>query len=420
MTHATLPSTTVTASPAHLAELGGGHSCEFTRDLASNAASRPRWGRLHLTDEESQNLAEAARQSTCDPAADPAGFRAEAQLGWAALNSATLDRLAKFARGESGRPELYITNLPLDTTLPPTPVNGQFTDSVTSTMGEYLQVTFSLALGLPISYLDQRAGRLVHDVFPTRFNAEQVSSQSSAVTLGFHTEMFFHPQPPEFLILHCLRPDPEHRAATSIASLDDIKSRLTEQQISVLSEPRFALDLARLHGTYRFDGRTIDETDPRPVIAIVDEKSAGGVEFRFEPGLTTAIDEHAHDALIAADRAAEEVRAEGHLCEGGMLLLDNRRAVHSRSPFKANFDGRDRWLRRMMIGTTNDAGAEVMAQGFHRRPNLEVARAWETSGVALRVVPYGVGGYEDQRDTGQISVGSPERANDTVQSGVTR
>ena len=28
----------------------------------------------------------------------------------------------------------------------------------------------------------------------------------------------------------------------------------------------------------------------------------------------------------------------------------------TRSPFKANFDGRDRWLRRMMIGTTNDAG----------------------------------------------------------------
>jgi len=360
------------------------------------AGDRQGWATLTLSDGESEGLADAARLSHCDPAADPAGFRAEARRGWAALGADTIDALEMLARGGTPRPELYVTNLPVDPNLPPTPLEGQWTDSVASTHGEFLMVTFSLACGLPISYLDQRGGRLVHDVYPTRANAYEVSSQSSSASLGFHTEMFFHPEPPDFLMLHCLRPDATGRATTSIASREDIQARLTEAQIAVLSEPRFALDLARLHGAYRFDGRLIGESDPRPVIPVIDEDVAG-VQFRFEPGLTTAIDDEAHGALTAAEQAAEDVRAEGRLGKGGLLLLDNRRAVHSRSPFEAKFDGHDRWLRRMMIGS----GPIATTKGFHRRHSLEIARSWEASGVELRKVPYGPGGSRVQAASSQ-------------------
>ncbi len=140
---------------------------------------------------------------------------------------------------------------------------------------------------MPISYLDQRGGRLLHDIFPTVANATKVSSQSSSVGLGFHSEMFFHPTPPDFLMLHCLRADPDGEAATSIASTKDIIQSLPTKQAQALSREEFALDLARLHGSYQHNGRGIVDTDERPVVAALPAHHSGR-PVRFEPELTTA------------------------------------------------------------------------------------------------------------------------------------
>jgi hypothetical protein len=55
-------------------------------------------------------------------------------------------------------------------------------------------MTFTIGLGFPVSYLDQRDGSVFHDIYPTRKNAAEVSGQSSAVDRGLHTEMLFHPE----------------------------------------------------------------------------------------------------------------------------------------------------------------------------------------------------------------------------------
>ena len=34
---------------------------------------------------------------------------------------------------------------------------------------------------------------------------------------------------------------------------------------------------------------------------------------------------------------------------GDLLVIDNRRAVHGRSKFRARFDGTDRWLQRTFV-----------------------------------------------------------------------
>jgi alpha-ketoglutarate-dependent taurine dioxygenase len=34
---------------------------------------------------------------------------------------------------------------------------------------------------------------------------------------------------------------------------------------------------------------------------------------------------------------------------GDIYFIDNFRAVHGRKPFKANYDGNDRWLKRINI-----------------------------------------------------------------------
>jgi hypothetical protein len=37
---------------------------------------------------------------------------------------------------------------------------------------------------------------------------------------------------------------------------------------------------------------------------------------------------------------------------GDLLLINNHKAVHGRKPFKARYDGTDRWLQRLLVRKT--------------------------------------------------------------------
>lgn len=344
---------------------------------------RSEWVVHQLADYERDGLSRSVATVSSDPYQDLPAFAREATLAWASLAPATRDLVADLVSGTSARPELCLTNLPDVAQLPPTPTAttswARLTRGCTS---ELVMMAFTAGLGSPISYLDQRDASIFHDVYPTRRNATAVSSQSSSVDLGMHTEMFFHPEPPDFLLLHCLRSTPDRPAHTNVASLADIEAKLGAEDRATLREPLFAHDLARLHGRYTIDGRPYGETDPRPCVPIITESSTG-TRLRFEPGLTTPMTDAAAQALRRAEYAAEAVAARGVLAERCLLIVDNRRAAHSRSSFTARFDGSDRWLRRMMVTTTDTA-----APGAVERHDLELVRSWRQTGAIVQSVPY--------------------------------
>jgi L-asparagine oxygenase len=63
-------------------------------------------------------------------------------------------------------------------------------------------------------------------------------------------------------------------------------------------------------------------------------------------------DEHDRAAATALRQLKQALTASsaGHeLQTGDLLIVDNRRVVHARTPFKPRFDGTDRWLMRTMI-----------------------------------------------------------------------
>ncbi|WP_308706068.1 TauD/TfdA family dioxygenase [Nocardia nova] len=340
------------------------------------------WAALRLTNAERDSLRALASAVTSDPYREFSSFRAAAREGWLCLLSRTRVAVGEFAGGVSARPELYIENLPCPADLPPTPVHAGEHRPTCDTLGEYVMTVFSCGLGCPISYLDQRDGRIFHDVYPTYENAGAVSSHSSRVGLGFHTEMFFHPAPPDYVMLHCLRSDPRQMAGTWVAAAADIELSLCPRDRMTLRQPRFALDLAHLHGRYRHRGNPIQETDPRPVIPVLaDQRSTG---FRFEPALMTPLDAQAEHSMCLAEQAAERCAARGKLREGGLLLIDNRRAAHARTAFPARFDGADRWLRRMMLARSASPASDVVRY----RHNLELIDPWRATGAVLQEVSY--------------------------------
>ncbi len=341
------------------------------------------WTTHSLTDLERDSLGCLAAGAGSDPYQNLGAFARECVDVWDTLTSETRQLVGELVGGTSARPELCITNLPEVQDLPPTPaVIESWARLTRGRVSESVMMTFAAGLGFPISYVDQRDGSVFHDVYPTRKSAAEISSQSSSVDLGLHTEMFFHPEPPDFLMLHCLRSPPDRSACTSVVSLADLEGELSAEDRAALREPLFALDLARLHGRYTINGRPYTEADPRPRIPIVTATQTE-VRLRFEPALMTPTTAAAAGVMRRAEHAAEAAAVPGVLREQSLLVVDNRRAAHSRSSFVARFDGADRWLRRMMIGRAN-----IVPNGAIARHDLELVRAWRRNGAVVESVPY--------------------------------
>jgi alpha-ketoglutarate-dependent taurine dioxygenase len=59
--------------------------------------------------------------------------------------------------------------------------------------------------------------------------------------------------------------------------------------------------------------------------------------------------DEAGEALDALIKAMDESLTDLVLQPGSFLFIDNYRAVHGRKPFKATYDGKDRWLKRINV-----------------------------------------------------------------------
>jgi L-asparagine oxygenase len=55
--------------------------------------------------------------------------------------------------------------------------------------------------------------------------------------------------------------------------------------------------------------------------------------------------------LIALHDAVRRSTEHVILQSGDILVIDNRRAVHGRTPFNPRYDGTDRWLKRALVVT---------------------------------------------------------------------
>ena len=133
----------------------------------------------------------------------------------------------------------------------------------------------------------------------------------------------------------CLRnPD---AVPTTFALIDE--ARLEPDQVEVPFEPRFLFRPDPSHPSDR-------EGEKAPVL-FGDPKSP---YIRFDPYCIDRPEiEEARSAMDSLIRAIDENLRGVALLPGECLFIDNYKAVHGRSSFKARFDGTDRWLKRINI-----------------------------------------------------------------------
>lgn len=276
-----------------------------------------------------------------------------------ALPAEVAESLRSMAERRSRAGALHLVGvLAPDPELPPTPRPdvGLATATAGATRAaEGAVLGLALLLGEPVGYAAEKGGALVQNVVPVPSEEASPSNEGSVLPLELHTELAFsreHPErplhaaSPDFLVLSCLRGDPDTDAATVVVDGRDLCGRMTSQHLAVLRQPRF-----ELQAPYSF---TRDGDGSRPWVGpaplVGGDEAAPSLAFDLACG-TRGLDPEAEEALAVLRLVGQsaDVRSEVRLCAGDVLVVDNRRCLHGRTSFLPRYDGRDRWLQRVYV-----------------------------------------------------------------------
>ncbi|MGH3761085.1 guanitoxin biosynthesis L-enduracididine beta-hydroxylase GntD [Actinophytocola sp.] len=263
----------------------------------------------------------------------------------------------------------------------PTPEHWKIRQGVSPTLHEELFFMLcARGLGDVFGWSTQQDGRIMHDVLPIKGHEQEQLGSGSEQLLWWHTEDAFHPFKGDYVALMCLRnPD---LVGTTICAVEDID--WAELDVDVLFEPHYYIRPDESHlPKNRLDRPPADaETErllsaayqritemnanPAPVPILRGDRRTPYMCLdpyfmdtdRMEPEPRKAF-----EALTAAIDASLHTVA---LAPGDCVFVDNFKAVHGRLPFKARFDGTDRWLKRLNI-TRNLRGSREARLASHAR-----------------------------------------------------
>lgn len=274
------------------------------------------------------------------------------------------ENLYHFKLLEKGDGICVVKNIPLDDVqIGPTPPHWRGRNGLPETLyQEIFMILCSTLLGESIAWSTQQAGYLVHEVAPIReYETEQLGF-SSQQNLEWHTEDAFHPYRPDYLGLMCFRNPTQ--TPTTYCSVDDLD--LSHPMYDILFEP---------HHTIRPDESHLEKNRADEVAMAIGEEVNTQVDYEDIAKMNTAPDKV---AVLFGDRRSPYMRLDPYfmnpaenpqarrafdalvqqvdnnmkevvLQPGEMVFLDNYRVVHGRPPFVANYDGKDRWLKRINI-----------------------------------------------------------------------
>lgn len=207
----------------------------------------------------------------------------------------------------------------------------------------YLALLASL-LGDVFSWSTVQNGRYVQDLLPVPGQEHEQSAGSSSSLLELHSEDAFSTLRCDYLGLMCMRND--DLIGTSYASLDGLV--LSAEHRRVLGEPRF---LVRPDDEHIKRAAARGETPPpamnTPVLFGSEDSPYLVVDECYME--TDPDDTEAAEALTALVDQLKAQQTELTLAPGEAAFIDNYRAVHGRKPFRARYDGRDRWLKRVSV-----------------------------------------------------------------------
>jgi hypothetical protein len=245
-----------------------------------------------------------------------------------------LECLRRFSRESANQGALLIRGIPVDPDLPPTPTartNPRYVNHTAAALTGACASWFGEIFG----YAQLDSGAVFRSVSPLASEAQEQSSKSSAVPLLLHTEQTFHPYRPRHLVLHCLRGAPG--ASTVVVTAADVWRALSPADRQRLSRPAVCTGI-----DYAFGNLSTTKGNACRLAVF----GAGDV-FSVDEDLMVAEDTETAQALNRLWKVLADQAMSICLDAGDLLVIDNHRAAHGRTPFAARFDGTDRWLMQV-------------------------------------------------------------------------
>jgi L-asparagine oxygenase len=277
-----------------------------------------------------------------DVAAETEEFVLEAQIQAARLSEQLRRALFIFRRFGDASGGLLLRGLPLGT-VPPTPVRPGALGT-TGTRGAAAMSVLLACLGDQYGFRPELGGRIVQDILPVRGFETQQISLGSTVDLECHVETAFSIFRSDYVALLCLREDRERQAGTTLSSIDAMLPLLDAATVDVLREPRFR---TKIDVSFRIGDGLADASWVDP-ISVLSGPSARP-HLRVDFAETEGKDATAQEALEALQEVAAHTQIVVRLETGDLLVVDNNRALHGRTPFVPRYDGTDRWLLRSFV-----------------------------------------------------------------------
>ncbi len=272
--------------------------------------------------------------------------------------------LRRFRLYEPEEALLVVSGYPVDQDkVGPTPEHWKRHHPANDTVEEdSLLLLLGSLLGEPIGWSTQQDGRVVHDILPIRGHEKEQLGSGSEEPLTWHVEDAFHPYRGDYLGMMCLRnPD---RVPTTFAPISRV--RLTPEQVAVLSSPHFTIRPDESHLPKNSGGHAgvppEEEEFLRRAYAEIENQWSSPERIpvlfgdlrapyvRLDPFfMDTVEDPVAQATLDELIRQVDSALEDQVLEPGDFCFIDNFQAVHGRKPFRARYDGTDRWLRRINV-----------------------------------------------------------------------
>jgi L-asparagine oxygenase len=291
-----------------------------------------------LTSAERVALAELGARVSADARTAPGEFCAQARALARELPATLAEALWEFEERGSDSGVLVLRGLEIGE-LPPTPADNS-TGVGAGTLLASQQAVLCHALGHMVGYAAEAQGHLLQDMVPNARLAATQQSQGSKVELEAHTEQCFSDLRPDYVSLGCLRGDPA--AATYAFRALDLAGLFSAEEVLELYRPLWTtlvdesfanfLDTREVRGPF-----PILAGDPADPTMLVDQDLMHGITARAQELLECVL------AAYVANRRSVVLE------QGDVLMLDNLRAMHGRSPFTPRFDGTDRFITRGFV-----------------------------------------------------------------------
>ena len=293
---------------------------------------------IDLTEEEIQILLQLATELRENPTDNPDLFCRKAKLLSERIPARLQNILSGFAHHGSSTGFLLIKNIHVEN-LPPTPDSNNHKIGEQSVLARIQAIIISYISEM-LAYEAEGYGRLFQDVVPTKSMEKNQTSLGSSIELEIHTEQAFSKLRPDFLSLACLRGDKD--AITYILPVQKIIENFSDEELQYIREPLWntGVDLS-----FKLNGNEFIEGDIRGPLPIIYGEPTDPLLI-FDQDLMTGTCEKSTSMIKKIIDIYYKHRISHNLKSGEIVVIDNHRAVHGRSPFFPKFDGTDRFLIR--------------------------------------------------------------------------